>query len=151
MAIALNPADYPQELEEQESSAAAEEQKSSAGAIRREFQKRRREAVQKAQKKVVEQLAKKIAKKASLRTVSIASGSSGVGLLVTYAIWTGQLIFGNLLDSKIVPKLDLAEKVAWFLLGVLLGLILLIVLTIFVVIANKEEIAWETLTDWAGF
>lgn len=100
---------------------------------RRELQRLRKEALEKAseefRRRVGKKVAQKIASRALFRSIALAAGATLVGIIVTYLIWTVQLFAGNLLGSKIIPPLDFWEIILWGILSfiVLFALILAIV------------------------
>jgi len=64
--------------------------------------------------------AKYFAKKAQLRILTGSMAASLYFLIIAYMIWTVQLFFGNLLKSKLVPKLDLWEIIIWAVVSLLI-------------------------------
>lgn len=51
--------------------------------------------------------------------ISASSAASVVGLPITFLIMNGQLIFGNLMGSKLIPKLSLPKIIIVFILDLL--------------------------------
>ena len=89
------------------------------------FRKRGQQAV----KKQAQVVAKKVAGKAGLKIASAAFGATGIGLIVSHSIMGFQLLAGNLMRSKIVPKLNGLEIVIWICGAVLfMGVVLIIII-----------------------
>jgi len=78
-----------------------------------------------------------------LKTIyRIINGTTAVtliGLLVTWAVMTGQFILGNVLKSKKIPKLDGVEAGLWALLTFVLGVALLIIFLLIYIMLNPCE------------
>jgi len=118
---------------------------------KRDLNSAKKEATDKFKKEAQELLmktAEKIAKKLGLRTVSLSSGSTGVGLIVTFIIWSGQAILGNLMGSKIVPKLDWWEFILWLVVGLALLGILILASALLVLISDPVGVGWDALSNW---
>lgn len=60
-----------------------------------------------------ERIKKEIAKKISWRAVNIAMGAMVLLLVLTVLIWTVQFIGGNIMGSKMIPKLGMGETILW--------------------------------------
>ncbi len=75
------------------------------------------------QKQAEEKLKKEIAQKLSWRAVNIATGASIILIFVTILIWTIQFIGGNMMGSKMIPKLGIGETILW-----IIGLVVIAVL-----------------------
>ncbi len=75
------------------------------------------------QQQAEEKLKKEIAKKLSWRALNMAMGASVILIFVTIIVWTVQFIGGNMMGSKMIPKLSLGETILW-----IIGLIVIIVL-----------------------
>jgi len=126
-------------------------------ASRTAFKVARKKAIKKAKEEAAARLAKKLATKGAVRTVSISIGVTGVGLIVTYLIWTVQVIAGNLMGSKWIPRLaSLGDFLFWWELPlwmlmtifVLMGiLILFILLTVALIFSNPVVAA--TILGWS--
>ncbi|GEM_PF-3376200 len=126
---------------------------------RRAFKRYKRQAKEKAKKKIKQKIAKKVASRGAIRLVAGAFGATGVGLIVTYIIWTVQAIAGNLMGSKIIPKLEWWELILWFIIGLLLFALLvllggLLITAVKFMIATPGEQAiylgkalWEYIKD----
>lgn len=74
----------------------------------------------------VAKLAKEAARRWAIRRISWAFGVTLVGFIVTFAIWTIQVIWGNWLKSEVVPALVLWELIAWGFCAVIVGCILIL-------------------------
>ncbi len=84
------------------------------------------------------QAAARAASKLFLRIVNSATGATIIGLIVTYAIMTVQLFAGNVMQSKIIPELDLWECIIWGILTfvvIILTILLLMMLILLIIIA----------------
>lgn len=92
---------------------------------------------------VVATQVQQLARKNILRALNGAMAGSIVFLGVAYLIWSFQLIFGNLLNWSLVPKLSLVEKVIWgvaTLLLVAIGMaVAAIVSYIFAALTNPAD------------
>ena len=124
---------FSQEEDEQEEQDSGELTKVAQEAARRELEFIKRNLKKKATDYAKKKLAKQLATRAVLRTVNIACASSLVFIGVTWLIWTGQYILGNLRKSKIIPHLLWWEKPLWAILSILLFGLALILLTVFIV------------------
>lgn len=67
---------------------------------------------------------KEIAKRMSWRMVNVTMGSTVILVFLTVIVWTVQFIGGNMMGSKLIPKLGLGETILW-----IIGLV--VVVTIF--------------------
>ncbi|MFA6307224.1 MAG: hypothetical protein WCS88_01465 [Patescibacteria group bacterium] len=120
-------------------------------AVARDLEQIKRQAREKISKEWRDKIVKEVAKKVSVRAASWGAGATGVGLLVTFGIWTVQAIGGNLMGSKWIPKLELYELILWLILGVLLAAIVLLALTLLTILVDPIgfglDLAWDTITS----
>lgn len=130
MDIALDPTAFPGELEDEDEGEQSEVNTAAAQKkAQRAFKKSQKEITAAAKKKATQLIAKKVAQQGVVRSVALACGSTGVGLIVTYLIWTLQAIVANWLEhDKIIPKLEWWELILWALLTILLAAILIMLL-----------------------
>jgi len=120
--LALDPSNLEEDNSELDSASAKK-------AAARQFKQITNKAKDQA-KKAFQKAAQKVASKAVARGAAISAGATGVGLLVTYIIWTGQAIIANWLGKdKVIPKLEWWELILWAILGLLLLALLLLVIT----------------------
>jgi uncharacterized membrane protein YcjF (UPF0283 family) len=78
-----------------------------------------------------EKIKKEIAQKLTWRAANMAMGASIILIFLTILVWTVQFIGGNLMDSKMIPKLSLGETILWIIgLCIIFALIDLILLVI---------------------
>lgn len=82
------------------------------------------------QKQAEEKIKKELAKKLSWRALNMAMGASVILVFVTIIVWTVQFIGGNMMGSKLIPKLGLGETILW-----VIGLIILTVIFNTIVLA----------------
>jgi hypothetical protein len=67
-------------------------------------------------------------------------GASVILLFVTIIIWTVQFIGGNMMGSKLIPKLGLGEIILWLIgLAIMVALFNMIVLAITLMIEVFEK------------
>lgn len=92
------------------------------------------------QKQAEEKIKKELAKKLTWRALNIAMGASVILLFVTIIIWTVQFIGGNMMGSKLIPKLGLGEIILWLIgLAIMVALFNMIVLAITLMIEVFEK------------
>lgn len=109
--------------------------------------RRREKAVKDQIRKEVAKKAVRVASRISLRLVNTALGASVIGLVVVWVVWTIQLIAGNLLGSQTIPPLKSWEKVAWFLLGALLGAAVLGIIILLYMIIHPEQVVMQVVIE----
>lgn len=103
----------------------------------------------------VEKKIKELAARNAWRIFNIACGATIILLLVTYIVWSIQLIVGNLLKNPLVPKLSLTEQVLWgvatfVLFSVVAAGLTLIIICIRLVSGDIKllgELLWNALTS----
>lgn len=133
--VALNPEDLAGGFEEDDDQSEVDTAEASQAA-KRELKRIQKQQIDAAKKKAAQLIAKKVAQQGIVRSVALACGSTGVGLIVTYLIWTLQAIVANLLGhDKIIPKLEWWELILWGILTLLLIFLSLILLVLFIVAA----------------
>lgn len=92
------------------------------------------------QQQAEERLKKEIAKKLSWRMANMAMGATVLLIFVTILVWTIQFIGGNVMGSKMIPKLSLGEIVLWIIgLIIIFALIDLIILGITIMAQVFED------------
>lgn len=81
------------------------------------------------QEQAEEKIKKEIAQKLTWRAVNMTMGATVVLVFLTILVWTVQFIGGNLMGSKMIPKLSLGETILWIIglcvIGTLLNMIIL--------------------------
>jgi hypothetical protein len=82
------------------------------------------------QQQAEEKIKKEIAKKLSWRAFNMAMGASVILVFVTIIVWTVQFIGGNMMGSKMIPKLGIGETILW-----LIGLIIMVALFDMIILA----------------
>jgi uncharacterized membrane protein YcjF (UPF0283 family) len=120
------------EKAEEEADPVAEQEEKSQGFLRRRLNSLRGKAKQQEgekgtdvlQEQAEEKIKKEIAQKLTWRMVNMAMGATVILAFLTVLIWTVQFIAGNIMGSKVIPKLGLGEIILW-----LIGL--LVIFTIF--------------------
>lgn len=80
-----------------------------------------------------EKKVKDLATRSSLRIFNIACSATIVLIVVTYIVWTIQMIAGNLLGNPLVPKLALWEQILWGIVSLLLASIIIMVFVLVIV------------------
>lgn len=101
-----------------------------------------------AKDKAVDELKKqavKMGKKAILRAINASFAATLVGILITWAIMSGQMFVGNLLGVKSIA-LEGIEIAIWAVLSFLILVCLIIIFVIIAVGMNPIKTAWEILT-----
>ena len=77
------------------------------------------------------------------RIVNGAAGVTVVGLIVTFLVMNAQLIFGNLLKARLIPKLELPEIIIIAVVDFILLTALAIIIVNIVIIAMIMTKKWE--------
>ena len=103
----------------------------------------------------VEKKVREFAARNTWRVFNIACSATIVLIIVTYIVWTIQLIVGNLLKSPVVPKLSLTEQVLWGVTTFLLFSIVAAGITLIIVcvrlvsgdIKLLGQLIWEAFTS----
>ncbi|MBT6690935.1 hypothetical protein HOB10_01215 [Candidatus Parcubacteria bacterium] len=130
---------------------AEQESKRKLAAAKREAQEKAQEMVKKKAKEATQKVVKKAASKLTLRLVSGAAAASIVGLIISYIIMTIQFFIGNLLESKLVPKLSLVEILIWGCLSLLIFAAIVAVALILQLLADPWQssiVALNAALDW---
>lgn len=92
------------------------------------------------QQQAEEKIKKEVAKKLSWRVFNMAMGASVILIFVTIIVWTVQFIGGNMMGSKLIPKLGLGETILWIIgLVILTAIIDTIILAIAMMIQVFED------------
>ena len=130
---------------------AEQEARRKLDAARHQAQEQAQEMIKKKAQEAVKKAAKKAASKVTVRLISGVAAASIVGLIITYLIMTIQVFAGNLMQSKIVPKLSLVELLIWGAVSlVLFAAVVAIILIIYLLTDPWKAalIALHTALDW---
>jgi hypothetical protein len=108
------------------------------------------------QQQAEEKIKKEIARKLTLRAVNMAMGASVVLAIVTVIIWTVQFIGGNMMGSKLIPKLGLGETILWLIcliiVSILIDVIILGITLMIEIFENPTSIVGNIISIfWNGF
>lgn len=94
---------------------------------------------------------KEIARKASWRTVNLVMGSTLILVFLTVLVWTVQFIGGNILGSKVIPKLGIGEIVMWLLAMTIVSTFFYIIMFFIGIISYAYEHPLQALVEMNGF
>jgi len=125
---------------------AEQEDRRRLDAAKREAQEQAQEAIKKKAQEVTKKAAKKAASKVTVRLISGVAAASIVGLIITYLIMTIQFGAGNIMQSKIIPKLSLVEVLIWGAVSVLLFFGIVAIIFIFYLLTDPWQTAIIALT-----
>jgi hypothetical protein len=108
------------------------------------------------QQQAEEKIKKEVARKLTLRAVNIAFGASVALAIVTVIIWTVQFIGGNMMGSKLIPKLGLGETILWLIcliiVSIFIDVIILGITLMIEIFENPTSIIGNVISIfWSGF
>ncbi len=103
------------------------------------------------QKQAEEKLKKELARKASLKAANLAMGATLILLVVTVLVWTVQFIGGNLLGSKVIPKLDLGEIILWLIAMAVVATLFFLIMFFIAMISYAYQHPLEALINMGSF
>ena len=143
---------------EEEIDPVAEQEEKSQGFLRRRLESLRGKAKQQEgekstdvlQQQAEEKIKKEIAQKLTWRMVNMAMGATLILAFLTVLIWTVQFIAGNILGSKIIPKLGIGEIILWLVGMMVIFTIFNMIMLGITLMVQVYENPLETLVKLSG-